>query len=111
MCRPHGAERCKHVPALLGAARLRIEIEEVRNIGGQAERELGSRTKRKRLGRIEVDLAAHRRDEAKTASRQLVVERIRITRSEVYEEAIDLFDLACSEDAETRAYCFREEVA
>lgn len=99
---------CPHVPALLDAACLRVEIEAERSSGSHAERELGSRTRRKRLGEDGVERARRVRDAAKEASRALVVRRMTITRSVVYEEAIDLADLACSEDAETRAYCFRE---
>ena len=71
-------------------------------------RELSSRTRRKRLGEDGVERARIVRDRAKEASRALVRRRMTITRSVVYEEAIELADLACSEDAETRAYCFRE---
>lgn len=102
--------RCIHAAALLKAAKLRIDLEHARNVAAQAERNLGSRTKRKRIGDQGVRTAETRRNEARERSTEISGRRIKITRSTVYEEALSLFVLACSEDEATRAYCFREVV-
>lgn len=109
LCRPGGVVTCRHVPALLEAARLRIRIENVRNVATHADRALGSRTGRKRLGPAGARAAYEARAAAREESRELVSQRIKITRATLYTEAVELFDLACSEDPETRAYCYREE--
>lgn len=110
-CAPSSNSKCKHVPMLLDAARLRVEIEYVRSIGAQAERNLSSRTRRKRMGEHGVSEASAQRNSAKDLSHELVGRRIKITRSTLYEEAVDLFNLVCSENAEVRAYCFPERHA
>lgn len=101
---------CRHAKVLLEAAAIRVQLEAARNVARVCERDVGSRTRRRRLGELGVRRAEAKRAEAREASSELSSRRISITRSSLYGEALELFYLVCSDTVATRAYVFREEM-
>lgn len=102
------SDPCLHAPLLIKAAELKVLLSEVRNIRKDADTALGSQTRRQQLGESGIRSAGVRRARARTHEDELSSMRRSIVHTLAYGQAVEMFDIACSMDAETRAYCYRE---
>lgn len=106
-CHPPGRTgRCVHATELETAARLKIRITNGRTLAGTFDTQLGSPTRRKRLGKEHVAEAEQRRVTARRDVEAASNERRSIIHRSTYAEGCEMLWFGAASD---RAYLFRLE--